>query len=106
MSVKQLLEKHGAHLRELKPTHPGGDSLPEDVAKLLTLQRDVAGCEGIFDQRTMRVKMRPSASGRGTRGRFATDVAGSYRVSIAARGALPRSGERFQRKDAFGVFVR
>jgi subtilisin family serine protease len=106
MSVKQLLEKHRAHLRELKPTHPGGDSLPEDVAKLLTLQRDVAGCEGIFDHRTMRVKMRPSASGQGTRGRFATDVAGSYHVSIAARGTLPRSGERFQRKDAFGVFVR
>ena len=65
MSVKQLLEKHRAHLRELKPTHPGGDSLPEDVAKLLTLQRDVAGCERIFDQRTMRVKMRPSASRSG-----------------------------------------
>jgi hypothetical protein len=106
MSVKQLLEKHGAHLPELKPTHPGGDSLPEHMAKLLTLQRDVAGCERIFDRRTAGVKMRPSASGRGMRARFAADVAGSYHVSITARGTLPRSGERFQRKDAFGVFVR
>ena len=121
LGIPGLLAKHKNDLRNIQPVRlAGGDSLPDDIARLSTLrtrllqqQKGDLFTHGISDLRLrnativdlQRLRFEPSAKPLvGQVGN--TSEAGSYNVVVAVNGISPVSNTRFVRKDMVSVLVR
>jgi hypothetical protein len=124
LSLARWIEKHRRELDRIDPPKlPGGDTMPDDIARLSVLQQDPKSAE-LFARRTARV---PLTRGRlalddvvqsppdvrldpnelGMLGSFSgTEQQGSYNLTITTNGTAPHSGLRFVRKDQVSVLVR
>ncbi|CRK56578.1 peptidase S8 and S53, subtilisin, kexin, sedolisin [Alloactinosynnema sp. L-07] len=111
LSLQSLSKTHAEALRGIDPVKvPDGDSMPQDVGKLLALRARLlaAGKPDLFQFAAARMRLSdtmprrnggapeaalPLVTGRFTR----TTEAGSYNVRVTATGRSPHSGHRYVR---------
>jgi subtilisin family serine protease len=104
LGIPGLLAKHRTKLRGLQPPAlAGGDLLPLDVGKLLTLRAQLldAGEPDLFVHQDQALRLQAAGQSRDTK------EPGSYNVRVTVEGTVPgRSTTRFVRQELASVLVR
>jgi hypothetical protein len=123
LSLARWTEKFRRELDRIDPPKlAGGDTVPDDIARLTVLQQDPASAE-LFARRITRIQLTRSRltlddavqsppdvlldpNEPGLAGAFSgTGQQGSYNIAVTASGTAPGSGLRFVRKELVSVLV-